>query len=186
MWWHSIGVYLFTLQHLKAFSNWWSSLHCSNQWQHLFYWVYLWSNLYWYFLTFSISSLQWNETRAAFIQPSEAETQAALQTCMPWEQCISCGKENLHQERVKWTALGHGISHLGVVYHTGDCVYLKLSVTPTGLYRIAMILELYSSPGSHSGWCGKFQLFARQDALAKESPDEGYLADEVCLIFYDH
>ena len=94
---------------------------------------------------------------------------------------------------MKWTALGHGVSHLGVVYHTGDCVYLKLSVTPTGLklsvaptglYRIATILDLYPSPGSHSGWCGKFQLFARQDVLAKEFPDEGYLADEVCLIFY--
>lgn len=129
-----------------------------------------------------ISRLQWHETRAAFIQPLEPEVKAALATCEPWEQCVSCGKRNLHQERLKWSVSDGGLSHLDTTYHPHDCVYLKHSVASTGLHEIAQILKIYKSSNTKSGFCGDFQLFARQAELVKKSGSIHKLANEVCAI----
>ncbi|KAK7693946.1 hypothetical protein QCA50_003520 [Cerrena zonata] len=131
------------------------------------------------------TGLQWHEKRAAFIQPLESETQAALSACEAWQQCVSCGKKAVHQDRIGWISSGHssqGLSHLGIDYHPGDCVYLRLSVDSTGLHNIAQILKLYKSSSSKSGWSGDFKLFARQAVLAKLNSEDGIMADEKCLI----
>lgn len=123
--------------------------------------------------------MQWHEKRAAFIQPLKSETKAALSTCESWKQCVSCGKRAVHQERIGWTLSDKGLSHLGIDYHPGDCVYLRLSVDSTGLHNIAQILKLYKSSSSKSGWSGDFQLFARQAVVAKLDPDDEIMANEV-------
>ncbi|CAL1705539.1 unnamed protein product [Somion occarium] len=115
----------------------------------------------------------WNETQAAFIEPSETEIQLALQTCKFWQKCIPCGRKRLHQSRSQWTKLpGGGLSHYGVHYHPGDAVYLRFSSCHNKLYDIGQIVNFYSSSRCKGSFTADIRLFGRQDAIVKAQAEK--------------